>query len=79
MPLQTSEDFGTEAGGTLNPHYCIYCYKEGAFTCDCTMEEMIQQCAEFHDQFKDENGNSYTREEAVTAMQTYFPTLERWK
>jgi len=22
-------------------HICIYCYKDGAFTADCTMEEMI--------------------------------------
>ena len=42
------------------------------------MEEMIRQCAEFHEEFRDENGKSYTREEAVRLMREYFPTLKRW-
>ena len=65
MPMQTAGD-------------CVYCYKNGAFTEACTMEEMIRHCAEFHEEFRDENGKSYTREEAVRLMREYFPTLKRW-
>ena len=49
MPMQTAGDFGTEADGGASADYCVYCYKNGAFTEACTMEEMIRHCAEFHD------------------------------
>ena len=65
MPMQAAGDFGTETDGT--------------FTAACTMEEMIRHCAQFHEQFRDENGKSYTFEESVTLMREYFPTLKRWK
>ena len=79
MPLTKPENLGTEADGTANDEYCTYCYRAGHFTWDCTMEEMIEQCAQFHDQFKDESGRSFTREEAVAAMRAYFPMLKRWQ
>lgn len=79
MPLRTSADLGTEADGSSNAGYCAYCYKEGAFTRDCTMEEMIEFCAQFHEQFRYADGRSFTREEAVASMQAFFPTLARWK
>ena len=40
MPL-TDEILGTNADGTNNEDYCIYCYKDGGFTQDMTMEQMI--------------------------------------
>ena len=46
MPL-TPEILGTNADGTQNEEYCIYCYKDGAFTGDFTMEEMVEFCAQF--------------------------------
>ncbi|MBR6920026.1 MAG: zinc ribbon domain-containing protein, partial [Bacteroidales bacterium] len=41
MPL-TEEMLGTNADGSKNGDYCSYCYKDGAFTNDCTMDEMIE-------------------------------------
>ena len=37
MPL-TNEILGTNADGSKNEDYCNYCYKDGKFTQDCTME-----------------------------------------
>ncbi len=54
MPLALPENLGTETDGTPSAEYCTYCYRDGRFTLDCTMEQMIAQCAEFHDQFQDE-------------------------
>lgn len=79
MPLQAMSDHGTEADGTASADYCAYCYKDGAFTQECTMEEMIQLCAQFHEEFKHEDGRSYTREEAVAGMRQFFPNLKRWQ
>ncbi len=75
MPLIKSEDFGTNADGSRNEDYCLYCYKEGAFTTKETMEEMIESCIS-HVSF----GNPYANEdEARTSMKELFPTLKRWK
>ena len=36
---------GTEADGGLSPDYCSYCYENGKFTADVTMDQMIDFCA----------------------------------
>ncbi|ARC85981.1 putative zinc ribbon domain protein [Clostridium argentinense CDC 2741] len=75
MPLIKSEDFGTNADGNKNEDYCLYCYKEGAFTTEETMEEMIESCIPHVS-----SGNPYANEnEARTSMKEFFPTLKRWK
>lgn len=79
MPLQAAEHFATEADGSTNEEYCIFCYEKGAFTQDCTMEGMIELCAPFHEQIKHEDGSPFTHDEAVKLMQDLFPTLTRWK
>lgn len=79
MPMQATEDFGTEAGGKPSEDYCVYCYTEGVFMQKCSMEEMIQLCAQLHEQFRDESGKSYTREQAIASMREFFPMLKRWQ
>ena len=49
MPL-TEELLGTNADGTKNEEYCIYCYKDGKFLQECTMDEMIEHCAQLMEQ-----------------------------
>ena len=45
MPMgDTKELYGTEKDGSRSVDYCKYCYEHGAFTSDCTMEEMIEFC-----------------------------------
>lgn len=34
--VQAAGDFGTEADGGASADYCVYCYKNGAFTEACT-------------------------------------------
>lgn len=79
MPMLAAEHLGTEADGSVNADYCIYCYKEGVFSHTGTMEELIELCAPFHDQIKHDDGSGYTREEAVALMRELFPQLKRWK
>lgn len=74
MPLQNNEDFGTNADNTKNDDYCCYCFKKGKFTYECTMDELIEQCAPMIS-----NGNPYKNiDEAKNAMKEIFPTLKRW-
>ena len=46
MPLNNSNK-GTNADGNPNEDYCIYCYKEGKFTQDFNMSQMIEFCTQF--------------------------------
>ena len=79
MPLIKEEEFGTNEDGSKNETYCVYCYKDGAFTEDCTMEEMISISLDHLDELNKESGMSMTREEAKKFMEGFFPELERWK
>lgn len=73
MPMAKSADHGTEADGAQSHTYCTYCYQNGGFTYDATMEEQIEHnlnCAP--ELYAD-------RERARAMMREYFPTLKRWK
>lgn len=78
MPLNSTEDHGTNKNGSLNDDYCTYCFKEGSFTEDLTMDEMIVHCAQFTDEFNKDSPQKITKEEAIAQMKIYFPKLKRW-
>jgi radical SAM superfamily enzyme len=78
MPL-TDEVLGTNVDGSKNEEYCIYCYKDGAFTGDFTMEEMAEFCAQFVDEFNKNTGQQLTREEYKQELLKYYPMLKRWQ
>ena len=79
MPLASAEQFGTEADGSQSTDYCAYCYKDGKFLQDCTMDEMIEHCAQFVEEFNKDSEKKVTREEAIAQMKEFFPHLKRWK
>ena len=79
MPMDTPELFGTNADGSKNEDYCTYCFKDGKFTQDVTMDEMIDVCLEHLDEFNKDSEKKVTADEAKTMMKEYFPSLKRWK
>ena len=75
MPMTQPEQFGNEADGTQSKDYCIYCYKDGAFTTEETMEGMISFCAPF-----EVKAGLYPDEAtALKEMPQYYRQLKRWK
>lgn len=78
MPL-TEALLGTEADGSRNRDYCIYCYKDGAFTGNFTMEEMVEFCAQFVEQYNRDSGRNLTQEEYKSELRAYYPMLKRWR
>ena len=78
MPL-TNENLGTNADGSKNEDYCMYCYKDGKFTQDCTMEEMIESCSQFVDEVNKNMPQPITKDEYKGMMRQFFPMLKRWK
>ena len=75
MPLDSEEVCGTEQNGSKSQEYCAYCYKGGAFTWDCSMDQMIDFCLSFERQQNPALDEAKARE----GMMQWFPTLKRWK
>ncbi len=73
MPL-TEDILGTNADGSKNREYCSYCYKDGKFTSDMTMEQMIGFCAPM----MAESMPELTQDKAKEQMRAFFPQLKRW-
>ena len=73
MPLTKQEQFGTNADWSVNQDYCIYCYKDGKFIDDVSMEKYIDMCSQYWAQA------GMTNEEMKEYCTKLFPTLKRWK
>jgi len=78
MPL-TDEFFSTNADGSKNHDYCSYCFKDGSFTSNETMDQMIEHNLEYLEEFNKDSDKKFTKEEAREEMRKYFPTLKRWQ
>lgn len=74
MPLKSEELYGTNADGSKNEDYCIYCFKDGEFTSDMTMEDMMNFCIEK----MLECHPDMEKDEAASMMAEAFPKLKRW-
>lgn len=77
MPL-AEEILGTNADGSKNSEYCIYCFKDGAFTGDFTMEQMAEYCSMFVEEYNKNTGKKLSACEYKEELLKFFPTLKRW-
>ncbi|RHJ90801.1 zinc ribbon domain-containing protein [Parabacteroides bouchesdurhonensis] len=78
MPMTSDELFGTNADGSKNNDYCTYCYQQGKFVQDYTMDEMINHCIQFLGEFNKDSEHPFSKEEAIAMMKVEFPKLKRW-
>ena len=72
MPLTKSEELGTNKNGGQNEDYCIYCYKDGEFIDNVSMEKYIEMNVQFCEQA------GMTEKQMRSHCETVFPTLKRW-
>lgn len=78
MPL--SDDCkGTNADGSPNEDYCSWCYKDGTFAQEMTMEQMIEHCAQFTNEINEWSGQNMTVEQVKEMLREFYPHLKRWK
>lgn len=70
MPIRERKMCGTDKSGIRIEDYCVYCYKDGEFTENVTMDEMIRLCSRYVE------GNS--RNVAIVGMKIQYPRLKRW-
>ncbi len=78
MPL-TEDILGTNNDQSKNHDYCIYCYKDGAFTGDFTMEEMADYCSMFVEEYNKNTGQHLTACQYKDVLRQFYPTLKRWQ
>lgn len=79
MPMTAAEHFGINTNGSQNQEYCVYCMKDGKFTTEATMDEMIEINLQYLSEFNKDSEKQYSIEEARAEMKTFFPQLKRWK
>ncbi len=71
MPLE-DDILGRDKDGSLNEHYCKWCYADGTYTYS-NMDDLIEVCAQ---NMESEN---FTREQAREYLRGVIPTLDYWK
>ncbi|GAA0115371.1 MULTISPECIES: zinc ribbon domain-containing protein [Clostridium] len=58
-----------------NKEYCVYCYSNGKFKADISLDEMIEACVpHLMNAHKD-----FSEEAARENLKSFLPTLKRWK
>lgn len=73
MPITSDDELGTNEDGSINHDYCKYCYQNGKFIDNVSMEEYIEMCSNYASQA------NMSKEEMKKLCQELFPTLKRWK
>ncbi|MDL2284527.1 zinc ribbon domain-containing protein [Oxalobacter sp. OttesenSCG-928-P03] len=78
MPMTKPDDHGSNPDKTPSADYCRYCFQNGAFTREMDMEEMIEHCLKFLDEYNKGAEETLSREDAAKQMRHVFPQLKRW-
>lgn len=71
MPLEHEDLRAPEPEGEMNAKYCKWCYSDGNFTQDYTMDEMVDHCASIMD--------CENVDQCRTYLRSLLATLDRWK
>jgi len=73
MPLDSNEISGTEKDGSKSNEYCIYCYRDGAFTTPSMSIKQMETIVKMQMEKRNIPANIITM--AVNSL----PNLKRWK
>ena len=73
MPMSEDDLLGKNKDGSINNDYCKYCYDNGKFIDNVTMEEYIDICSLYGEQA------GMTNDEMKEYLTKLFPTLKRWR
>lgn len=81
MPLRfdVAEYLGTNADQSCSNEYCYYCLKDGEYTVDIPMGEMVDIWVKYTDKYNWYSDTDYTPQELRTLLNKRLPTLKRWQ
>ena len=66
--------YGTSIDGSQSEDFCSYCFENGIFTSDHSMEAMIEICVPHVVSATP----GMSEDDARNMMRKFFPTLKRW-
>ena len=73
LPLDKETDYGAEADGTKSEEYCTWCYLDGSFTGEESLDAFIEHSAPYM-----ARAAGISEGEAVSYLAVVLPTLGRW-
>ncbi len=73
-PLHDPAEYGTNADGTWNPDYCIYCWKDGKWE---RPDETVKDIVEYTIPYM--TSPNHPADKARAYLEELVPTLKRWK
>lgn len=81
MPLRfdVEEYLGTNSDHSHSNEYCYYCLKDGNYTVDIPMNEMVDIWVKYTDKYNWYSNTNYTPQELRTLLNKRLPTLKRWR
>jgi len=81
MPLRfdVEEYLGTNTDGSRSDEFCFYCLKDGHYTVDVSMPEMVDIWVKYAKEYNGYSGTSYTPQTLRTVLNKRLPTLNRWR
>lgn len=79
MCLEQDSNKGTEQDGCKSEEYCAFCYQQGKFTQNITMEQLIEHNLQDLDEWNQAAGLQLTEQEARIQLMEFLPTLKRWR
>lgn len=81
MPLRfdVEEYLGTNSDHSCSNEYCYYCLKDGEFTVDIPMGEMVDIWVKYTDKYNGYSDTNYTPQELRMLLNKRLPTLKRWR
>lgn len=74
MMFTAPDQHGHEADGSEAEEFCRWCYENGAYTYETSMDEMIEDCAP-----RMAEAMGWTVDEAASLLGAVLPTLRRWR
>lgn len=79
VPMPDDGQKGTNADGSLTNDYCRSCYKNGSFTTDISLEDMVEINLRYLDEWSEIAGKDLSIDEAREMQRRLLPTLKRWR
>lgn len=78
MDISKEEHKGSNADGTLSVDYCAYCYKDGTFANELTLEQYVEIGLEYSPEYQ--GADTETEKKKIKEQtRAYLSQLKRWQ
>jgi len=81
MPLRfdVEEYLGTNTDQSRSHEYCYYCLKDGEYTVDIPIQQMVDIWVKYTDKYNEYSDTDYSPHDLRILLNKRLPTLKRWQ